>query len=164
MLVQHQIDDVNISKRRNFRNLWDIVRSMIDERANSKLPAARRVWTVNDTLLNRTLVVGFVIRVVMIVLGEILDHTLQLKYTDVDYHVFTDGSRYVAKGMSPYERATYRYSPWLAVALLPNVYFAPWFGKLMFSAADVMLGWYIYQMELSSGKAAPSALLSVKVS
>ena len=37
-----------------------------------------------------------------------------LRYTDVDYDVLKDGARYMAQGGSPFQRATYRYSPLVA--------------------------------------------------
>eukprot|EP00940_MAST-03C_sp_MAST-3C-sp2_P002814 g2814.t1 len=97
---------------------------------------------VNDAAIrkrNLVLVWGFLIRVVGILYGEWHDRHVVVKYTDVDYKVFSDAANLVAEGKSPYERATYRYSPLLAFVLVPNVLFAAW-GKLVFGLADVGIG------------------------
>jgi phosphatidylinositol glycan class M len=53
---------------------------------------------------------------------------LQLKFTDVDYGVYTNGAELVWAGHSPFDRPGYRYTPLLAWLLTPNVFLFPDFG------------------------------------
>ncbi len=80
--------------------------------------------------LSKLLWIAALLRGGLLLFGEIQDRYLQVKYTDVDYQVFTDAARFVSDGGSPYERSTYRYSPLLAYILLPNVWVASCFGKV----------------------------------
>ncbi|KAI9925821.1 GPI mannosyltransferase 1 [Aspergillus wentii] len=85
-----------------------------------------------------------VLRAILLVYGAWQDAHSAVKYTDIDYMVFTDASRYVSRGVSPYARDTYRYTPLLAWMLLPttwNGFFA--FGKVLFALSDVLAGWLI---------------------
>lgn len=87
-----------------------------------------------------------VLRLVLLVYGEWQDQTMSVKYTDIDYHVFSDAAAFVARGRSPYERSTYRYTPLLAWLLVPNVFLHPMWGKLVFVLGDVISGWVLVKM------------------
>lgn len=87
---------------------------------------------------------GVIIRGALLVYGEWQDQRMTVKYTDVDYYVFSDAARYLSNGQSPFERATFRYTPLLAYLLLPNQWIHPTWGKVLFSAADLIAAWFIY--------------------
>jgi hypothetical protein len=70
------------------------------------------------------------LRALLIAYGEVQDRLMEVKFTDIDYSVFTDAARYVSHGQSPFLRSTYRYSPLLAYAVLPNIWLTPVFGKV----------------------------------
>lgn len=72
-----------------------------------------------------------------------------MKYTDIDYFVFTDAAKFIARGQSPYARDTYRYTPLLAWLIYPTVWpgrswFA--FGKILFAVGDVAAGWMMFRI------------------
>jgi len=85
-----------------------------------------------------------IIRLTLLLFAEWQDRNMALKYTDIDYVVYTDAARFVVEGGSPYDRATYRYSPLLAYILIPNVTLHPLFGKVVFASFDLLAGAFIY--------------------
>lgn len=86
-------------------------------------------------------------RVGLLAFGHYQDTHSPMKYTDIDYFVFTDAARFVSRGHSPYQRDTYRYTPLLAWFLLPTA--SPGlfdFGKWLFALGDVVAGALIYSI------------------
>lgn len=72
-----------------------------------------------------------------------------MKYTDIDYYVFTDAARFISAGQSPYARDTYRYTPLLAWLIYPTVWSGRFwfsFGKVLFAVGDVGAGWMMYRV------------------
>ncbi len=62
------------------------------------------------------------LRALLLAYGAWHDAHLEVKYTDIDYEVFSDGAALVWRGGSPFDRPTYRYTPLLALLLVPNVW------------------------------------------
>lgn len=96
-------------------------------------------------------ILAFVLRAVLFFYGIFQDSHSALKYTDIDYYVFTDAARAVSRDLSPYTRATYRYTPLLAWILVPTSWSGKdglWFhsGKALFALSDIVAGGLIYRM------------------
>ena len=109
--------------------------------------------------LPRLLFLSFVLRIAFLLYGLYQDAHSALPYTDIDYLVFTDASRALSQGLSPYTRATYRYTPLLAYLLYPTTipgFFT--FGKVIFALSDLLAGYGIYRILLLRGTPAASAL------
>ncbi|OJJ96218.1 glycosyltransferase family 50 protein [Aspergillus aculeatus ATCC 16872] len=103
---------------------------------------------------------ALLLRLTLLLYGTYQDAHSALKYTDIDYLVFTDAARFTAGGGSPYDRATYRYTPLLAWVLIPTTW-EGWFsfGKVMFAVADVVAGWLLARTLVVHQGMAPSRAL-----
>jgi len=100
--------------------------------------------------LPRLLFLAILLRAILFSHGLYQDAHSTLKYTDIDYYVFTDASRALFHRKSPYTRETYRYTPLLAWILYPtNWWFS--YGKFIFALSDIVAGWGIYRILLRRG-------------
>ncbi|KAI0054029.1 glycosyltransferase family 50 protein [Auriscalpium vulgare] len=109
--------------------------------------------------------VSVVLRVALILYSEWHDAHSVVKYTDVDYRVFSDATWFTlhpgpgnrAKGPlakwinvgDPYTRETYRYTPLLALLLAPNEWVHPSFGKYLFAGCDILAGILMHRLLVS---------------
>jgi GPI mannosyltransferase 1 subunit M len=101
-----------------------------------------RMMLIHRILTKHAVWTGLFIRLFLAwILPMLLDGN-DVAYTDIDYHVFTDAAAYVQQGQSPYQRTTYRYTPFLATMLswLP---FYETTGRYVFCIADNLCGWII---------------------
>jgi phosphatidylinositol glycan class M len=92
---------------------------------------------------------SIVLRAVFLLYGLWQDANSPMKYTDIDYYVFTDAARYISRGESPYARDTYRYTPLLAWLVYPTVWSGRFwfsFGKILFALGDVATGWMMFRI------------------
>ncbi|GAA5902874.1 glycosylphosphatidylinositol-alpha 1,4 mannosyltransferase I [Sporobolomyces salmoneus] len=122
------------------------------------------------------LLLGVLLRVVLLLWGSYQDVHGPVKYTDIDYFVFSDASTCLldpthssslcspAKGRfaptwlgDPYSRSTYRYTPLLAILLIPNRLFFPSFGKLLFATSDLVVAILLYRLMRRRGSTPTSA-------
>jgi len=101
--------------------------------------------------INTHMIFSTFLRLLLVAYGQHQDATSTLKYTDVDYRVYTDAARHIVEGNSPYDRHTYRYSPLLAYLMVPSIIWSPVFGKLMFIMFDILSGYLIYCIVKADG-------------
>ncbi|KAL9180778.1 hypothetical protein ACHAXT_011231 [Thalassiosira profunda] len=122
-------------------------------------PRPRPAGTQPGLFASHPVAIGLLLRLLLtFALPPLMDDGLLLpgvRYTDVDYDVFTDAADHVASGRSPYTRHTYRYTPFLAKLLaLPGefgwdegvmgvMFSRRYFGKILFCMADVICGYII---------------------
>jgi phosphatidylinositol glycan class M len=83
-----------------------------------------------------------IIRILIMIYGEWHDskgESLNDKFSDIDYGVYTDAARYVLNKESPYSRHTYRYTPLVSYLMLVNLWIHPCSGKLLFIMVDLII-------------------------
>eukprot|EP01054_Gregarina_sp_Poly1_P000205 Gregarina_sp_Poly_1__204@NODE_1047_length_5252_cov_120_237030_g727_i0_p2_GENE_NODE_1047_length_5252_cov_120_237030_g727_i0NODE_1047_length_5252_cov_120_237030_g727_i0_p2_ORF_typecomplete_len479_score24_57Mannosyl_trans/PF05007_13/1_4e62PIGU/PF06728_13/7_4e28PIGU/PF06728_13/3_9GT87/PF09594_10/1e04GT87/PF09594_10/2_7e17GT87/PF09594_10/4e02PMT_2/PF13231_6/1_5e07PMT_2/PF13231_6/8_9e02PMT_2/PF13231_6/3_9e03PMT_2/PF13231_6/1_4e03_NODE_1047_length_5252_cov_120_237030_g727_i035835019 len=121
------------------------------------------------------LVGSLVLHLAFLAYGEVQDWFLNVKYTDIDYAIYNGGAEgilhksvdvvqsmedidtFLTKA-SPYWRSTYRYSPVMAILVMPNLWLGPVYGKILFSIFDTLTGWIMHkilifrQVEENTGK------------
>ena len=88
------------------------------------------------------IIISIILRLLFFSYGIYQDNHFKVKYTDIDYHVFNDASRFIfMNNGSPFDRDTYRYTPLLAWIVLLN-HWIGWFhlAKILFIAFDVITG------------------------
>ncbi|KAF8820390.1 mannosyltransferase (pig-m) protein [Cardiosporidium cionae] len=83
------------------------------------------------------------LRLFLILFSEWQDANFTVKYTDVDYRVFTDAAQLLLNRKSPYDRRTYRYSPIIAYVATTNLLIAASFCKYMFAMVDILTGFIL---------------------
>ncbi|KAK6464239.1 GPI mannosyltransferase 1 [Scheffersomyces coipomensis] len=97
---------------------------------------------------NHVLILSVVLRIGFFLFGLYQDKYMTVKYTDIDYVVFSDAACYVYNGESPYKRETYRYTPLLSWILTPNCWSEQTysFGKFIFMFSDLITGYIISKL------------------
>ncbi|GAA5964625.1 hypothetical protein JCM3765_007646 [Sporobolomyces pararoseus] len=122
------------------------------------------------------LLLGVFLRVALLFWGNYQDLHGPVKYTDIDYFVYSDASTCLllssqspsycsrAQGQyapawlgDPYSRSTYRYTPLLAILLIPNQLFFPSFGKILFATCDLVVAMLLYRLMKRRGSSSPNA-------
>jgi len=103
-------------------------------------------------------IIGLTIRLILMsALPKLLDDGILLqgvKYTDIDYLVFTDAARLVKMGQSPFKRHTYRYTPFMALILSygADTPYERYYGRFLFCVADALCGLAIVTLRRKSRK------------
>jgi phosphatidylinositol glycan class M len=115
------------------------------------MEASRKSHSFFSLLTEHSVVVGLVVRLFLAwFLPWLLDDGRFIQgvaYTDIDFLVFTDAANYIKMGQNPYDRHTYRYTPFLAELLAHMPKEA---GRYLFCIADALCGWIIVQYRRSN--------------
>lgn len=107
--------------------------------------ATHSVWAI--------LSYGLLLRLALLAYSVYHDtHVEHIKYTDIDYRVFTNGSEALVHSRSPYEDQEYRYPPLVALIFVPNVLLkTELYGKLLLIFGDIICGQLHYRLNIAQG-------------
>jgi len=101
--------------------------------------------------------------------GDVVDNAVKydlecLRYTDVDYDVFSDAATHVRNGFgSPYARKTYRYTPLVAYICTLNNFYHPLACKVVFCTLDIVaaaLYWAIIGLQFKTALPQTSGVMA----
>ncbi|KAG5438821.1 hypothetical protein PCANB_002541 [Pneumocystis canis] len=106
-------------------------------------------------------IISGLFRLFLLIYGHWHDLRSPVKYTDMDYFVFTGAAEKTYHKQSVYDRETYRYTPLLAWMLIPNVIGIPYFGKILFSICDLIAGYLMKNILILQGYSAKKANLYI---
>ncbi|KAI6228150.1 GPI mannosyltransferase 1 [Aphelenchoides besseyi] len=115
-----------------------------------KRPAVVETTIEEDWTIRRLYVTAFLCRLLLIFYARVHDYVFKVGYSDSDITTIyiQDAADHVRHGRSPFDRATYRYSPILAFMLWPNAIYQE-FGKVLFCSIDILTGWLLFSIENS---------------
>lgn len=95
---------------------------------------------------------GLLVRLLLLLYSIIHDNFVEhIKYTDIDYHVFTNGSRNLIDGANIYRDTEYRYTPFVALVFVPNLLVNLNFGKLVLISSDIIAAHLLYILNIYQG-------------
>lgn len=103
---------------------------------------------VDNASIRTLLFYGALVRLALLLYSAFHDHFFRVKYTDIDYMIVVDGAREMLQGGTPFDRTTYRYTPLLAVLVLPAALVANPLGKVVFTLSDLGAAYYCYSILL----------------
>ncbi|KAG5472420.1 hypothetical protein LSCM1_03819 [Leishmania martiniquensis] len=108
----------------------------------------KNVTWMDRQSIRALLLYGGLVRLVLLIYAGFHDCHFRVKYTDIDYTIVVDGAREVLNGGTPFDRTTYRYTPLLAVLVLPAVLIAHPLGKVLFTLSDLGAAYYCFRILL----------------
>lgn len=108
---------------------------------------------VSTKSVGSILAYGLITRLVLLAYAIYHDARIDhIKYTDIDYSVFTNASRALVEHRSPYDDTEYRYPPIIALFFVPNIVLkCDCLGKLLLIVADILCGQMNYRLNIHQG-------------